>query len=576
MATTSFGKLTLDPARNPAVLATATWQPEALAGAVMALAAPVWDRVRRDVASGRSPADAGPFAFGVPGRAGEGGPVWTVARLADGQQGILAFHRQASPEGLPDALLRRDLSGSWGLSVFAADMDTVAALVGHLVPAGGPRALGPIARLGIGTRMSTAVWPGVWAAMGQRSFDASAIQNSVRELNLLDDLVAGAAPRVNYLFGFGRLEEGHTGSTFEGLWLAGVLSALAAGGVRRFGADADHIMVKRTPDGLERAMAVVDAARHYTFFTLDVSDVLDYAAGRTTQAADTHWRFEATVPEGTQRRELLAWHSEGRGGLPPLSAGDVGRGVAKFWRALGVLEAMAARIRRRRGDRPFDLELSIDEVPSGIAVADVLTTPEEVVFLLGEIQRRGLPVTHLAPNLGVEKGTDYRLPDGLAGLGQRTASLHRLLGEAGLMLDCHSGDDLGAATRRAIGRATGGLVHFKISPSLQLLFAEVLQAEAPEVFRFWWNDTLAYARREAQAGSELASRLLADAAGVAPSPRAMAFHLFSFATVGRRSAAGAFLNRERFYALPTAFDAAYTERVKGFLLEVAADLYGEA
>jgi hypothetical protein len=432
-----------------------------------------------------------------------------------------------------------------------------------------------VARLGIGTRMSTAVWPGVWQAMAQRAFAANAIQNSVRELNLLGDLVDGNAPRVNYLHGLGRLEEGHTGSTFEGLWVAGVLSALAAGGTPRYGADADHVMVKRTPDGLDRAKAVVAAARHYTFFTVDVSDVLDYAAGQAAGEAETQACFAAAVPEAVTRRELLLWHGHGRAGLAPLSPAEVARGAAKFWRALAAVEVLAEAVRRARPALPFDLELSIDEVPAGVPVAEVLTTRGEVAFLLGEVRRRGLPVTHLAPNLGVEKGTDYRLADGLAGLDARTGLLHRLLMDAGLMLDCHSGDDLGPATRRVIGRATGGQVHFKISPSLQLLFAEVLQAEVPGAFRFWWEDTLAYVRREAEAGSELAARLLADAATAEPSCRHPAFHLFAFATVGRRSVGEGFLNRDRFYTLPASFYAAYAERVACFLLEVVADLDGE-
>jgi hypothetical protein len=38
-------------------------------------------------------------------------------------------------------------------------------------------------RLGIGTRMSRAVWLGIWQAVGECSFAANAIQNSQRELN---------------------------------------------------------------------------------------------------------------------------------------------------------------------------------------------------------------------------------------------------------------------------------------------------------------------------------------------------------------------------------------------------------
>jgi hypothetical protein len=575
MSLLQFGHLKIDPARNPAVLDTATWEPAAVVAAVSALPAAAWDRVCGVAAAAAAPGREAPFSFGTGRCAGAAGSAWVVARLDDGQQALLRFRRAAAPPGLAQPLCSRALADGWALDVLSADADSVAAWVRVMSPECGPQALGPVARLGIGTRMSTNVWPGIWEAMHQGRFAANAIQNSVRELNLLADLVSGAAPRVNYLFGFGRLEEGHTGSTFEGLWLAGVLSALWTGRASRYGADADHIMVKRTPDGLERAKAVVDAARHFTFFTLDVSDVLDYEAGRSTGAADAEARFAAALPVAAQRRELLAWHGEARDGLPALSPESIGRGAAKFARALDAVDALAAHVRRRRGEQPFDLELSIDEVPAGIPVADVLTSADETAFLLGEIRRRGLPVTHVAPNLGVEKGTDYRLADGHAGLLQRTQALHGLLRRAGLLLDCHSGDDLSAATRRVVGRATNGEVHFKISPSLQVLFAEVLQAEAPALFRFWWDDTLAYARREAEAGSPLAARLLAEGATAAPSPQQPLFHQFCFATVGRRTPERSFLNRERFYTLPASVGQAYAERVTRLLFDVTGDLYGE-
>ena len=51
------------------------------------------------------------------------------------------------------------------------------------------------------------------------------------------------------------------------------------------------------------------------------------------------------------------------------------------------------------------------------------------------------------------------------------------------MLDFHSGDDLCSAARQAIGRATHGWCHFKVSPSLQVIFGEVLHQVSPERFR---------------------------------------------------------------------------------------------
>jgi hypothetical protein len=116
-----------------------------------------------------------------------------------------------------------------------------------------PRALGALPRLGIGCRMTTSVWPAVWRSMQRRGYAANAIQNSLRELLMLEDVINGIPAHQNYLFSFGSIAEGHTGSTFEGLWTRGVLSYLDTGYDLRYGADADHIQVKRGPEGVERA-----------------------------------------------------------------------------------------------------------------------------------------------------------------------------------------------------------------------------------------------------------------------------------------------------------------------------------
>ena len=68
---------------------------------------------------------------------------------------------------------------------------------------------------------------------------------------------------------------------------------------------------------------------------------------------------------------------------------------------------------------PFDLELSIDEHPNDVPTFDCLTSETELIFVLLEAQRRGIPLTHVAPNFGVEKGTDYRGADGLPGFEAR-------------------------------------------------------------------------------------------------------------------------------------------------------------
>jgi hypothetical protein len=227
----------------------------------------------------------------------------------------------------------------------------------------------------------------------------------------------------------------------------------------------------------------------------------------------------------------------------------------------------------------FDLELSIDETPSGIDAFTCLTTQIELIFLMREMQRRQIPVTHVAPNFGVEKGLDYRGRDGLVGLEKRVRELYDISREFGIMLDCHSGDDLKPATRRAVGRATQGHNHFKVSPALQAIFAETMKDVAPERFRFWWDDTLDYARREAAAGSDFAVDCIRryEAGGnPEPSPGHAVFHYYNFGSVGKRNKKGQFVNRERFYDLPADFYREYQGRVCRYLCEVAADVFNRA
>jgi hypothetical protein len=279
------------------------------------------------------------------------------------------------------------------------------------------------------------------------------------------------------------------------------------------------------------------------------------------------------------REEVCLFHGRKRclGGYShKLKDADIGRLVGKYWKALNVTEEIYHHIAKIKKGRPFDLELSIDENPPEVKTFDSLTTDRELLFLILEVERRNIALTHLAPNLGVEKGVDYRGADGLEGLFNRVRRLYNIASEQGLMIDCHSGDYLKEQTRKIIGKATKGRNHFKISPSLQLIFAQVLSEVHPVVFKFWWDDTLEYARREAEAGSQFAAECIKEyelASKAVPSPHHNVFEHFNFATIGRRDAGGQLINREKFYGLSASFQSEYRKRVKEYLCHLASDLF---
>ncbi|MCX7029358.1 MAG: tagaturonate epimerase family protein [Spirochaetes bacterium] len=577
MAYVRFGAFELDPSRSPAVLDTTSWDRGKAWAQVRAIGEGFWRRAAGNPAAGDLQT---PQCTVHPGsHASAGGEDIVLATLQDGQDIFLRFGKSDGSRVLGRPLGSLDLGGGLRLFAHPTDMPVLERYLRAINPGKAPRAMGCVPRLGIGDRHTIAVWPAAYRAMDKGGFAANAIQNSVRELNLLDDLKRGVPARQNYLFGFGSIAEGHTGSTFEGLLHAGVMAALKAPTYPRYGADADHIQVKRGPGGLDRARRVVEASRYYTFFTLDVSDILDYGALKTAGDAEARALLSSTLRDPALEKDILRYHRHARtavGRSHAFGEADIGRFIAKYWNALGAAESLHAHLRKVRGDEPFDMELSIDENPPEISTAECITSPEELLFLAVELERRRLPVTHIAPNFGVEKGTDYRCPDGLEGLERRVRTISRIASERNLMLDCHSGDDLAKATRQAFGRGTGGRLNFKVSPQLQILFAETLFDVQPELFKFWWDDVRRFVEEEAAKGSAFAVKCLKELDGdPAPHPGKALFHYYCFASVGRRDA-GRFANRERLYDFTPGFLAEYGARLENWLLEIAEDLYGRA
>ena len=566
-----FEKLRLNPAINPAVLDTATWDSKSAWNIIDAVEESFWQSLQSSITSNTPFLLPNEYCTVYPGSsyARYQQADFALAELSDKQQVFLELAESDAQPVLTETIGVKPLGNGQQLRAYKTEAANIDVYCRTIYPQKGPKALGATPRLGIGVRMSTAVWPGIWRAMDTYHFAANAIQNSLRELNMLEDVLAGKPPHTNYLFSFGSIDEGHTGSTFEGLWVAGVLSALKSNTFPQYGADADHIMVKRGPEGLSRAKRIIDSARYYTFFTLDVSDILNYSAINETSEAKAEAYLMETLQDASLLKSVVAYHSK-------TDKAMLGRLVAKYWKALDATQALYAHIQGLKEGVPFDLELSIDENPPEVRTCESLTQDVELMFLIAETQRRQLPITHIAPNFGVEKGIDYRCPGGLEELEARVRRQYRIASKYGIMLDCHSGDDLASATRRVFGRAAEGNIHFKISPSLQVIFGETLEDLYPEQFRFWWDDTLAYARREAEGGASVAIESLQEYEN-SSNPQSLArtslFQHFNFATVGKRDAQGQFIFREKFYNLPTAFYEEYTRRIEQRLGEVAQDVF---
>ena len=184
-----FEKIKIHPAKKPAVLDTGTWEPERAWAALSAVdesyLKSVPAAVRQD---SRLSVDKHCAVYA--GSAAEyRTSVFFLAGLDDGQHMFVELTAQGTNVTLGEPIGIRALKGGSRLAAYRTDAAAIDRYVSLIRPDKGPKALGAMPRLGVGSRMTTAAWPGVWRAMNKCNLCANPIQNSVREVNLLDDVL---------------------------------------------------------------------------------------------------------------------------------------------------------------------------------------------------------------------------------------------------------------------------------------------------------------------------------------------------------------------------------------------------
>ena len=253
-----------------------------------------------------------------------------------------------------------------------------------------------------------------------------------------------------------------------------------------FGADADHL--KTTAD--------IDAciACGYTFFTIDPGDHVDNRADTASLSA-LRAAVEHMPPDVQPRASGLLGRSFQIGGHAlTFDEATLFRAAAKYGRAVAYVAAMYQHLRQAAGDRPFELEVSVDET-------DTPTTPAEHFYFASELRRLGVNWISLAPRYvgRFEKGVDYISPDGKIGETGAFAAdfaihaaIARQLGSYKLSL--HSGSDKFSVYAIA-AEATQGLVHLKTAGTSYLEALRAVAAVAPALFR----EIYAFARERYEA-----------------------------------------------------------------------------
>lgn len=310
-----------------------------------------------------------------------------------------------------------------------------------------PTVLGLKKSFGFGDRLGLAT-PGHVAAVRETGFAPIFAQQSVREM----ERTQRTPPQV----------------------LGAAQAALArAGWTEPWGADADH---HKTGEEVRQS-----AAAGFTFFTLDPSALVNNAADRMSlperEAAVHILEREGILSDREWREFYLGKPFEISEWLTLRFTAQTLCGAAvKYARALAHAAHLAQDIAQACADRPFEIEVSVDET-------DSVTSPLDHLFCGLELRRRRVPnVVSVAPRFvgDFEKGIDYR-----GDLQQFETQLRDHVAVARFCgpykISVHSGSDK-FSIYPAVGRVCGELLHVKTAGTSYLEALRVVARTAPRLF----------------------------------------------------------------------------------------------
>lgn len=270
-------------------------------------------------------------------------------------------------------------------------------------------------------------------------------------------------------------ENARTGRTPREVLDDATFGAFAEGWRGDLGADADHLKAFEDVD------ACVSAG--YSLFTFDLGEhVDDRAEGAGPSELRTlldalPWDVLEDTPHDLMGRYPECMYAEGHEII--LGREVVSRAAAKYGRGVAHAAAMFRYLEEVAGDRPFEVEVSVDET-------ETPTTHAQHVYITGELTRLGVRFVSLAPRYvgSFEKGVDYI---GDVGRFERDLAVHAALARVAspngpYKLSLHSGSDKFSIYGAAV-RQTRGLLHLKTAGTSYLEALRVVAALDPGLFR---------------------------------------------------------------------------------------------
>lgn len=312
-----------------------------------------------------------------------------------------------------------------------------------------PQTLGLRTSAGLGDRLGLAT-PGHVRALRAAGGDISPVfaQQSIREMER-----TGRSPQEV-------MDDAAWGVFAEG-WRGG------------FGADADHL---KTIEDIDACVAA-----GYTLFTFDPGDYVDDgaeeadASGLRAAVERLPWN-ELEDSAGDLRNRYVDRSFSIEGHEIRLDEPALLRAAAKYGRALAHVRRMYCHLERTIEDRPFEVEISVDETASP-------TTHAQHVYIASELGRLGVEWISLAPRYvgRFEKGVDYI---GEVAKFEADFAVHAAIARrfGPYKLSLHSGSDKFSIYPAAM-RQTRGLVHLKTAGTSYLEALRTAAALDPALFR---------------------------------------------------------------------------------------------
>ena len=240
-----------------------------------------------------------------------------------------------------------------------------------------------------------------------------------------------------------------------------------------FGADADHL---KTADDFDLC-----AAAGYTFYTVDPGEFVDNSAVSDPpnvlhqKIRHLPWQVLDSNPDDLDQRLVDKPIDLGTFTIT-IGREELLRAAVKYGRAVAHTVRMYRHLLSLMGDRPCELEMSVDET-------ETVTTLPEHVYIAHELKRLGVKWVSLAPRyVGTfEKGVDY-----IGDLRAFEESFARHLAVAQTFgpykLSLHSGSDKFSIYPIA-ARVAGDLIHLKTAGTSYLEALRAIARLNPTLFR---------------------------------------------------------------------------------------------